>query len=75
VQSLVAAQEADDCVSIQQIAPTTHRAAFSAPLWDSHERKRLYGEAVEYWRFRSERWKYVRNGATQARAASQPSHP
>jgi hypothetical protein len=44
-------------------------------LWDSHERKRLYGEAVEYLRVRSERWKYVRNGAAQARAASQPSHP
>jgi len=32
-------------------------------LWDSHERKRLYHEAVEYLRVRSERWKYVRNGA------------
>ena len=44
-------------------------------LWDSHERKRLYGEAVEYLRVRSERWKYVRNGATQPRTASQPLHP
>ncbi|MGO8788982.1 MAG: hopanoid biosynthesis associated radical SAM protein HpnJ [Terriglobia bacterium] len=35
-------------------------------LWDSHERKRLYGEAVEYLRVRAERWKYVRNGAAQA---------
>jgi hypothetical protein len=36
-------------------------------LWDSHERKRLYGEAVEYLRVRAERWKYVRNGS-QVRA-------
>ncbi len=42
-------------------------------LWDSHERKRLYGEAVEYLRVRSERWKYVRNGA-QVRAANPASH-
>jgi hopanoid biosynthesis associated radical SAM protein HpnJ len=32
-------------------------------LWDAHERKRLYGEAVEYLRVRAERWKYVRRGA------------
>jgi hopanoid biosynthesis associated radical SAM protein HpnJ len=32
-------------------------------LWDSHERKRLYDEAVEYLRIRAERWRYVRNGA------------
>lgn len=30
-------------------------------LWDAHERKRLYEEAVEYLRLRSERWKYTRN--------------
>ncbi len=29
-------------------------------LWDSNERKRLYTEAVEYMRVRSERWKYAR---------------
>jgi hopanoid biosynthesis associated radical SAM protein HpnJ len=29
-------------------------------LWDAHERKRLYNEAVEYLRVRSERWKYAR---------------
>ena len=29
-------------------------------LWDSHERRRLYTEAVEYLRVRSERWKYAR---------------
>ena len=32
-------------------------------LWDGHERKRLYQEAVEYLRLRSERWKYARNSA------------
>jgi len=42
-------------------------------LWDSHERKRLYGEAVEYLRVRAERWKYVRNGS-QVRAANPASH-
>jgi len=36
-------------------------------LWDGHERKRLYEEAVEFLRVRSQRWKYVRNGS-QARA-------
>ena len=29
-------------------------------LWDAHERKRLYEEAVEYLRLRSERWRYAR---------------
>jgi hopanoid biosynthesis associated radical SAM protein HpnJ len=31
-------------------------------LWDSHERKRLYEEAVEYLCLRAERWRYVRKG-------------
>ncbi|MGD0224778.1 MAG: hypothetical protein ABSF71_20810 [Terriglobia bacterium] len=43
-------------------------------LWYSHERKRLYGEAVEYLRVCAERWKYVRNGATEARAANPATH-
>jgi hopanoid biosynthesis associated radical SAM protein HpnJ len=42
-------------------------------LWDAHERKRLYDEAVEYLRIRAERWRYVRKGA-QARTANQASH-
>jgi len=42
-------------------------------LWDSHERQRLYEEAVEYLRIRAERWRYVRNGA-RARAANPVSH-
>ena len=29
-------------------------------LWDAHERKRLYHEAVEFLHLRSERWKYAR---------------
>ena len=29
-------------------------------LWDTNERQRLYEEAVEYLRVRSERWKYAR---------------
>ena len=32
-------------------------------LWDSHERKRLWEEGVEYLRVRAERWKYVRGSA------------
>ncbi len=32
-------------------------------LWDAHERKRLYQEAVEYLRLRSERRIYVRKGS------------
>lgn len=42
-------------------------------LWDPHERKRLYGEAVEYLRVRAERWKYVRNG-THVRAVNPAPH-
>jgi len=31
-------------------------------LWDGHERKRLYHEAVSFLRLRSERWKWVQKG-------------
>jgi len=31
-------------------------------LWDSHERKCLYHEAVDFLKLRSERWKWVREG-------------
>jgi hopanoid biosynthesis associated radical SAM protein HpnJ len=31
-------------------------------LWDAHERKRLYHEAVEFLRLRAERWKLARKG-------------
>ena len=31
-------------------------------LWDSHERKRLYHEAVDFLKLRAERWKWVRQG-------------
>jgi len=33
-------------------------------LWDAHERKRLYKEAVEYLRLRSERWRYARKASS-----------
>ena len=33
-------------------------------LWDAHERQRLYSEAVEYMRVRSERWKYARRAGS-----------
>ena len=33
----------------------------SEALWDSHERKRLYEEAVSYMRTRAARWKYAQN--------------
>jgi len=35
-------------------------------LWDAHERKRLYTEAVEYMRVRSERWKYAKKKVANA---------
>ena len=31
-------------------------------LWDAHERKRLYNEAVSFLRLRSERLKWARKG-------------
>ncbi|HXT86734.1 MAG TPA: hopanoid biosynthesis associated radical SAM protein HpnJ [Verrucomicrobiae bacterium] len=31
-------------------------------LWDAHERKRLYHEAVSFLKLRSERWRYAKNG-------------
>src|SRR5580658_3242480 len=31
-------------------------------LWDGHERKRLYHEATEFLKLRSERWKWVNQG-------------
>jgi hopanoid biosynthesis associated radical SAM protein HpnJ len=42
-------------------------------LWDSHERKRLYEEAVEYLRIRAQRWRYARNGPP-ASAPNPTSH-
>jgi len=43
-------------------------------LWDSHERKRLYEEAVEYLRIRAERWRYARKGSP-ASTPNPASHP
>jgi len=34
-------------------------------LWDSHERQRLYTEAVDFLRLRAERWRYARRAAAQ----------
>lgn len=36
-------------------------------LWDAHERKRLYHEAVSFLRLRAERWKYAKNGKTPSK--------
>ena len=36
-------------------------------LWDAHERKRLYHEAVSFLRLRAERLKYAKNGKTPAK--------
>jgi radical SAM superfamily enzyme YgiQ (UPF0313 family) len=38
--------------------------------WDAHERKRLYHEAVEFLRLRTERWKYARKGASRTPAVA-----
>ncbi len=39
-------------------------------LWDSHERKRLYHEAVSFLRLRTERWKLARKGLEKKRIVS-----
>jgi len=49
-------------------------------LWDAHERKRLYQEAVEFLRVRAERWRYAlgvssRRGAAAAPAIDSRSRP
>jgi hopanoid biosynthesis associated radical SAM protein HpnJ len=36
-------------------------------LWDSNERKRLYHEAVDFLKLRSERWKWVREGGDEGK--------
>jgi hypothetical protein len=42
-------------------------------LWDVHERKRLYGEAVEYLRLRSERGRYTRGVSSTNPIAALPT--
>ena len=44
----------------------------SKALWDSHERKRLYHEAVEFLRLRAERWRYARRVPSRTSAAGAP---
>jgi hopanoid biosynthesis associated radical SAM protein HpnJ len=41
-------------------------------LWDAHERKRLYHEAVEFLRLRAERWKYARRVSARTSAVAVP---
>jgi hypothetical protein len=41
-------------------------------LWDAHERKRLYHEAVSFMRTRAGRWKYAKN-TNGSRSAQPPS--
>jgi hopanoid biosynthesis associated radical SAM protein HpnJ len=41
-------------------------------LWDDHERKRLYHEAVSFLRLRSERWKAARKGLEKRPMVSVP---
>lgn len=36
-------------------------------LWDAHERKRLYHEAVSFLKLRAERWRYAKNGHAPAK--------
>jgi hopanoid biosynthesis associated radical SAM protein HpnJ len=41
-------------------------------LWDSHERKRLYHEAVSFLKLRAERWKWARRGPQSKAVVSVP---
>ena len=41
-------------------------------LWDAHERKRLYHEAVEFLRLRAERWRYALGVSSRTNAAAPP---
>jgi hopanoid biosynthesis associated radical SAM protein HpnJ len=41
-------------------------------LWDAHERKRLYHEAVEFLRLRAERWRYALGVSSRTSAAAAP---
>jgi len=42
----------------------------SKALWDAHERKRLYHEAVEFLRLRAERWKYARKAPSRTKGVA-----
>jgi hopanoid biosynthesis associated radical SAM protein HpnJ len=44
----------------------------SKALWDGHERKRLYHEAVEFLRLRAERWRYALGASSRTRAVASP---
>lgn len=42
-------------------------------LWDSHERKRLYEEAVSFLRLRTERWKWTRKDSKKKLNVAMPT--
>lgn len=42
-------------------------------LWDAHERKRLYHEAVSFLRLRAERWRWARKARQQKPMVAMPS--
>jgi hypothetical protein len=42
-------------------------------LWDAHERKRLYHEAVDFLRLRADRWKVARKGVGKKTLVQVPS--
>jgi hopanoid biosynthesis associated radical SAM protein HpnJ len=42
-------------------------------LWNAHERKRLYEEAVDYLRLRAERWKYARKSPASKSVIAVPA--
>jgi radical SAM superfamily enzyme YgiQ (UPF0313 family) len=43
-------------------------------LWDAHERKRLYHEAVEFLRLRAERWRYARRKSSRTSVPAAPAN-
>ena len=44
-------------------------------LWDSHERKRLYHEAVDFLKLRHDRWKVARKGVQKKALVAVPPMP
>jgi hypothetical protein len=41
-------------------------------LWDSHERKRLFHEAVDFLKLRADRWKVARKGVEKKALVAVP---
>jgi hypothetical protein len=44
-------------------------------IWDSHERKRLYHEAVDFMKLRRDRWKVARKGVQKRVVVDVPVEP